>query len=146
MAESDIATYKQAFDAALAELDKLVPGHVADAEEFIKTLLWLNYVKFHYPTSERKEIDMTNEATVDETVGLREALDRVMHELGVPTADETPAPVANAWYIADAALKGHRFDFGDEEHASNQGDGIEVDNDGNWRVREPEPSSEPPTS
>ena len=55
---------------------------------------------------------------IDETVGLREALDRIIHELGVPISDATPAPVANAWYIADAALKGHRFSFGDEEYAS----------------------------
>ncbi len=62
---------------------------------------------------------MTSKAAVDETVGLREALDRIIHELGVPLSGATPAPVANAYYIADAALHGHRFDFGDEEFASN---------------------------
>ena len=67
----------------------------------------------------QQEDNMTNEVTVDETVGLREALDRIIHELGVP-GEGYPANVANAWYIADAALNGHRFDFGDEEHASNR--------------------------
>ncbi len=57
-------------------------------------------------------------AAVDDGAGYHEALGRVKNELGVPS-DDTPAPVANAWYIADAALNGHRFDFGDEEHASN---------------------------
>lgn len=48
----------------------------------------------------------------------REALGRIKNELGVPS-DDSPAPVANAWYIADAALNSHRFAAGDEEHASN---------------------------
>ena len=61
---------------------------------------------------------MTSKVVVDETVGLREALDRIIHELGVPSSGKYPANVANAYYIADAALKGHRFSFGDEEHAS----------------------------
>ena len=56
-------------------------------------------------------------AEVDKEVGYREALDRIMHELGVP-GEGYPAPVANAWYIADAALNDHRWAPGDEEHSS----------------------------
>ena len=58
---------------------------------------------------------MTSKAVVDETVGLREALDRIIHELGVPSSGRYPANVANAWYIADAALKGQRFAFAAEQ-------------------------------
>ena len=60
---------------------------------------------------------MATEVAVDEVVGLREALERIKSELGVPSK-EYPAPIANAWYIADAALNGHRFAEGDEKHAS----------------------------
>ena len=48
----------------------------------------------------------------DETRGYREALGRIKSELGVPGA-ETPAPVANAVAIADAALQGRRHEFPD---------------------------------
>lgn len=62
---------------------------------------------------------LTTTAKVNEVVGLREALERIKHELGVPGMGY-PAPVANAWFIADAALQGHRFAFGcgDEQYAS----------------------------
>ena len=56
-------------------------------------------------------------AILNEIPALKEALDRIKHELGVPSSDY-PAPVANAWYIADAALRGHRFAEGDETYAS----------------------------
>lgn len=46
------------------------------------------------------------------------ALVRITKELGVP-GEGYPAPVANAWYIADAALHSHAFSFdGDEEYSS----------------------------
>jgi hypothetical protein len=66
----------------------------------------------------RTERDYYKGLVYNEGRAYREALDRVMHELGVP-GEGYPAPVANAWYIADAALNGHRFALGDEQHASN---------------------------
>ncbi len=57
------------------------------------------------------------QVTIDNEALLKGALDRIAHELGVPD-DDYPAPVANAAYIADAALHGHRFAEGDEKHAS----------------------------
>lgn len=36
----------------------------------------------------------------------RNVLDQIMHELGVPQPDY-PAPVANAYYLAEAALSGN---------------------------------------
>ncbi len=62
---------------------------------------------------------LTTTAKVNEVQGLREALWRVLRELGVP-GEGYPAPVSNAWFIADAALHGHRFAFGcgDEQYAS----------------------------
>lgn len=60
---------------------------------------------------------LTTNAKVNEVKGLHEALKRIKNELGVPS-DGYPANVANAWFIADAALHGHRFAEGDEGYAS----------------------------
>ena len=57
------------------------------------------------------------DAVIDEEHGLREALQRLKAELGVP-GEGYPANVANAWCIADAALKGHRWASGDEQYAN----------------------------
>ena len=62
------------------------------------------------------------ETKVDEAVGYKEALDRIMSELGIP-GEGYPAPVENAWHIAEAALLGHRYsldDLGDKEYSDKQ--------------------------
>lgn len=74
--------------------------------------------RLHRVRQLRIERDYYQAAVHDDGAAYRGALRRIMHELGVP-GEGYPAPIANAWYIADAALNGHRFAVGDEEHASN---------------------------
>ncbi len=74
--------------------------------------------RLHRVRQLRIERDYWKAAVYDDRAAYRYALERVKQELGVP-GDDYPAPVAYAWYIADAALNGHRFAAGDEEHASN---------------------------
>ncbi len=59
---------------------------------------------------------------MSEATRLRESLERIKSELGVPDGNY-PAPVANAWHIADSALQGHSYrseqvewDPADHEH------------------------------
>jgi hypothetical protein len=49
-------------------------------------------------------------SAVDREVLYREALDRILHELGVP-GPGIPAPVDNAYQIAVAALAGKEYQF-----------------------------------
>ncbi len=62
-------------------------------------------------------MDLMEVVEVGKEAGYRRALDRIMHELGVP-GDGYPANVANAWYIANAALNARAWSPGDEEHSS----------------------------
>ena len=55
-------------------------------------------------------------AQIHEVPRYRRALERVKSELGVP-GDGYPAPMANAYFIAEAALYGHAWSPGDEEHS-----------------------------